>query len=205
MDFGDILDKWEDEQKKIAKAEKERQKKLSQKPAGSGKKLNAPTKQEKEAMAAIEKKAEKPQIKKITTNKKDFSKKVNPMEQWLRLYGVVDKDKEAEKIRQKEEMQDVSVLRAMACEAEIDLHGLTRDEAWSRLDSFIGECQRRKLQKVLIIHGKGNHSGDSPVLAGIVRSFIERDYRLGQSGHPDKNEGGRGATWVIIKRKSIHE
>ena len=32
-----------------------------------------------------------------------------------------------------------------------------------------------------------------------VRLFIEQDKRLGSSGHPDRNNGGTGATWVLLK------
>ena len=53
----------------------------------------------------------------------------------------------------------------------------------------------------MIIHGKGIHTtGTDPVLGEMVRRFIERDSRLGTSGHPKtKAEGGSGATWVLIK------
>lgn len=85
--------------------------------------------------------------------------------------------------------------------AKIDLHGLTREEAWSRLDGFIRECSRRNIKKVLIVHGKGNHCENQvSVLSSMVRTFIEVDDRLGASGHPDKKLGGTGATWVIIKK-----
>ena len=91
----------------------------------------------------------------------------------------------------------------MAPEASIDLHGLTKDEATVRLQVFVEECCRRKLKKILIIHGKGNHSSNEPVLAKLVHDFIERNYFLGESGHPDKEEGGRGATWVMLKNLSM--
>ena len=38
-----------------------------------------------------------------------------------------------------------------------------------------------------------------PVLGQEVRLFIEQDKRLGSSGHPDRNNGGTGATWVLLK------
>lgn len=117
---------------------------------------------------------------------------------WIRRYGVVDKDRVAEQEAARARTEDPAVLQHMAHEAALDLHGLTREEAWERLDRFITECCRRRLRKVLIIHGKGNHSGDAPVLSGMVRTFIERDPRLGSSGHPHKRDGGRGATWVLL-------
>jgi DNA-nicking Smr family endonuclease len=125
------------------------------------------------------------------------------MTEWLRRYGVVDKDAVAEKAMEQEKQKDRAWLLDMPYEAEIDLHGLTAEEATMRLDQFVGECYKRGIRKILIIHGKGNHSEDAPVLSGMVRSFIERDYRLGESGHPDKKDGGKGATWVILREKTV--
>ena len=122
-----------------------------QKKAGSGKKLNAPSllKQE-EASAQVHKK--QPQNK---------QPQINPMEMWLRRYGVQDKDKQEEERIKKEESEQHDLIYNMQPEASLDLHGLTRDEAWERLDMFITECKRRGLRKVLLIHGKGNHSQEA--------------------------------------------
>ena len=136
--------------------------------------------------------------------KEDVSKqKIDPMTLWLRRYGVVDKDAEEEKQKQRTSQLDRNYIKSMAPEASIDLHGLTKDEATVRLQAFVEECCRRKLKKILIIHGKGNHSSNEPVLAKLVHDFIERNYFLGESGHPDKEEGGRGATWVMLKNLSM--
>lgn len=182
MDFGDILDSWEKEQK------------------GSNNTKNKTTGQE------WRNKKTEPQ-KKSASNTKiqedeirlQNKQQINPMEMWLRRYGVVDKDKIEEKAKEAEQALSRSDLRKKAPDAVIDLHGLTRDEAWVKLEAFVTECVRRKLEKILIIHGKGNHSDDNPVLSGMVRTFIEKDHRLGESGHPEKKDGGKGATWVIIR------
>jgi len=88
----------------------------------------------------------------------------------------------------------------MPIEARIDLHGLTQDEARSRLVVFVGDCAKRGLRKILIVHGKGIHTtGSESVLGEVVRKFIEQDKRCGRSGHPDRRMGGRGATWVCLK------
>lgn len=126
---------------------------------------------------------------------------VNPMDFWLRRYGVVDKDKEIEKEEDMASNSSRDYIKNIPCEASLDLHGLTRDQAWKRLNTFVTECYYRGLCKVLLIHGKGNHSEDDPVLHQVVRSFIESDNRLGQFGFADKNLGGKGATWVIIREK----
>ena len=87
----------------------------------------------------------------------------------------------------------------MRCEAVIDLHGCTRDEAWSRLESFFADCRRRGLQKVLIIHGKGTHSDGGSVLLQVVKQFLEQNRHAGESGLSRKEDGGSGSTWVLLK------
>ena len=133
----------------------------------------------------------------------DKTKRVHPMDLWLRRYGVFDKDAELERNTEKRRFSNEVSAKKMPTEAELDLHGLTRDEAWLRIDTFIGECVRRKLKKVLIIHGKGNHSAEEPILKDTVRAFIEKDKRLGASGHPSGADGGQGATWVIIRESLL--
>ena len=185
MDFGDILAQWENQQKDAAKKQKE-----SGKNQVSHKKANAPTAEEKAMMNQ----------KKAFNFVEENQKKINPQELWLRRYGVVDKDSLAEQEEARNRFKSRENIVSLRPEARIDLHGLTKDAAWQRLDSFITECEAKKIKKVLIIHGKGNHShGSDPVLGEMVRKFIEIDKRLGSSGHPDSSMGGKGATWVILK------
>ena len=190
--FADILDAFE-------KMEKESKSKAKNKSSGQEwrYKKTEPTKVTLERKFSEENKLKQEETK--NQQKKEKIEKINPMTMWLRRYGVVDKDAEEEKIQAKMNQLDRNYLRNMAPEASIDLHGLTKEEATLRLDAFVNECCRRKLTKILIIHGKGNHSTTEPVLAKFVHDYIERSYRLGESGHPDKTEDGRGATWVIIK------
>ena len=178
MDFGDILEQWNDMQKNAAK----RNKKGAQ---VSHKKANAPTAEEK-AYADLCGKQNEPRI--------------NPQELWMRRYGVVDKDALEEKTRVRNQFKSRKELERMKCDAKLDLHGLTQDEAYLRLESFVTDCERQKFKKILIVHGKGIHTrGADPVLAFLVKKFIEQDKRLGTSGHPDLSGGGTGATWVILK------
>lgn len=185
MDFGDILGEWDKQQK-----DSSRPKKTSQ---VSHKKANAPTAEEKAAM--------KQGYTAEQVMNEESKVKINPMEMWLRRYGTVDKDAEADEYTENNKMHDRAYLKEMRPDARIDLHGLTRDDAWAKLDSFVGDCVKRDFVKIMIVHGKGLHTtGSDPVLGPMVRSFIEQDKRLGTSGHPDKNYGGAGATWVIIKK-----
>lgn len=174
MDFGDILDEWDKAQKEEKKRERSHPKspKLKQEDLSSYDRIM----------------------------RSDNEKKANPMTVWLNRYGTIDKDKIADSAEEESRLHDREYIRTMRPEATIDLHGLTRDEAWNRLNSFVGDCVNRGLRKILIVHGKGLHSHSSdPVLGPMVRLFIEKDSRLGTSGHQDRNHGGSGATWVLIK------
>lgn len=183
MDFEDILNQWDNQQKKSP---------AKKMPQVSHKKANAPTKEEKEAA--------RQGYTYEQIMERDSKRRMNPMEVWLNRHGTVDKDKLNEQNVQKQKFESVEYLRSMAPQATLDLHQLTKDEAWNRLNSFVTECHAKKLKKILIIHGKGIHShGSDSVLGPMVKMFVEQDKRLGMSGHPDKNHGGGGATWVIIK------
>lgn len=88
-------------------------------------------------------------------------------------------------------------------DASIDLHGLTRDEAWTALEAFFENSRRNGFEKVLIIHGKGNHRNEIPgnegALRDLSRQFIESCSFAGESGHSSARQGGTGTTWVILK------
>lgn len=130
------------------------------------------------------------------------TQKANPMDVWLRRYGIYDKDAAFEE--QEKPTLPRGGYKNLPIDAKIDLHGLTKEEAWEKLKKFVDDSVSRGKRKLLIVHGKGNHSHDGEnlcPLAETVRLFIETDARLGASGHPENNQGGKGATWVMIKQK----
>jgi DNA-nicking Smr family endonuclease len=122
------------------------------------------------------------------------------LDQWDRKTGkpAVNKDAEiAEAAMQPGKHR--RRLRAKKPDAELDLHGLTRDEAWIALDGFFRAGQQQELEKLLIIHGKGNHSEGEAVLKRTVQEFIERCPFAGENGFGSAASGGSGATWVLLK------
>jgi len=125
---------------------------------------------------------------------------LNPMDYWLRRYGVYDKDADnSENTSLPDNPAEKRRLRTMRPQAEIDLHGMTLEEAYGALVSFFEDSIRRDYQKILIIHGKGNHSQNGPVLARFVQKFLETNTHAGETGHPKGRDGGTGSTWVILK------
>ena len=179
MDFGAILDQWDRLQKEVKGRGRGGNSVL-------GKKANAPEENEAPSNCSGE--------------ENGFSKRIDPQEAWFRRYGVVDKDKIAAEEAERSRERSQRYVKDMPVEARIDLHGLTREEARGRLSVFVGDCAKRGLRKILIVHGKGIHTtGSDPVLGEEVRKFIEQDRRCGRSGHPDRRMGGSGATWVCLK------
>ena len=86
---------------------------------------------------------------------------------------------------------------------ELDLHGLTRDEALACLDRFIAGAYNRSQKVVLVITGKGNNSPEEPVLQGAVAGWL-RDRGKGMVAEftpAPRQMGGSGAFVVFLKDK----
>ena len=128
----------------------------------------------------------------------DSEKKANLIDSWLKTNGIYDKDSE-DTDRQVEVHDKRRRLKNKKPEAELDIHGQTRDEAWLSLETFFAESRKNGLEKIQIIHGKGNHSIGEPVLKRTVMEFIEHCPYAGESGRGKASTGGEGATWVLLK------
>jgi DNA-nicking Smr family endonuclease len=85
----------------------------------------------------------------------------------------------------------------------VDLHGSNRDEARSLLAEFLGDCLKRGLRCVRVVHGKGLRSPKrEPVLKGKVRQWLaQRDEVLAFCQAPT-NQGGSGALLVLLKARA---
>jgi DNA-nicking Smr family endonuclease len=129
----------------------------------------------------------------------EVKKAAHPLAEWLGDHEVYDKDAENPDPNEPSAGEQRRQLLAKRPDASIDLHGLTRDEAWTTLEQFFETGQRQGYRKLEIIHGKGNHSQGEAVLKRTVRDFIERCSFAGESGHSSAANGGSGATWVLLK------
>ena len=85
-------------------------------------------------------------------------------------------------------------------EAELDLHGLTRDQAQTQLNTFINETRARGLRCVRIIHGKGyGSSNKGPVIKPLVNQWLQRRAEILAFCSARPSDGGTGAVYVLIK------
>ena len=117
---------------------------------------------------------------------------------------VYDKDAENENITVNAQ-EKRRRLKNKKPDAEIDIHGLNRDEAWQTLETFFREAKSAGHEKILVIHGKGNHSTGEAVLKRMVLEFIEHCPFAGESGRGKAAAGGEGATWVLLKEPAAGE
>jgi DNA-nicking Smr family endonuclease len=120
------------------------------------------------------------------------------LDKWISTNWIYNKDVE-EKGKQSDAQEKRRRLRHKKPDAELDIHGQTRDEALQTLEVFFNDAKEKGLEKVLIIHGKGNHSAGESVLKRAVMDFIEHCPFAGESGRGKAAAGGEGATWVLLK------
>jgi DNA-nicking Smr family endonuclease len=86
-----------------------------------------------------------------------------------------------------------------AIQAELDLHGLRRDEARERLNRFVHDAKRGGLRCVRVIHGKGNGSpGREPVLKSKVKSWLVQKQEVIAFTQARASDGGNGALLVLF-------
>ncbi|HIJ87573.1 MAG TPA: DNA mismatch repair protein MutS [Desulfuromonadales bacterium] len=85
---------------------------------------------------------------------------------------------------------------------QLDLHGLTREEALAALPGFLLSAQKKSQKAVLVITGKGNHSPEEPVLQQAVASWLRDAGRATvlEFAPAPREMGGSGAYVVFLRR-----
>lgn len=88
-------------------------------------------------------------------------------------------------------------------EGRVDLHGLTQDEAYSLLFSFLHRAHAGGIRYVLVITGKGSSSGGDGVLRRAVPAWLSTPaFRplVSSHDHAARNHGGSGALYIRLRR-----
>ena len=84
-------------------------------------------------------------------------------------------------------------------QAQLDLHGLRRDEARERLSRFVHDARRSGLRCVRVIHGKGHGSpGREPVLKAKVQAWLVQKKEVIAFAQARASDGGNGALMVLL-------
>lgn len=90
-----------------------------------------------------------------------------------------------------------------AIQAQIDLHGLRREQAREQLARFIREAQQQGLRCVRVVHGKGLGSpGKTPVLKGRVQGWLAQKKEVLAFVQARPAEGGAGALVVLLQPRN---
>ncbi|MGD8771899.1 MAG: Smr/MutS family protein [Gammaproteobacteria bacterium] len=82
---------------------------------------------------------------------------------------------------------------------EIDLHGLSAEQARAALAEFLVEATARRLRCVRIIHGKGLRSGPSgPVIKRRIGRWLRRRNEVLAYCSARPVDGGTGAIYLLL-------
>lgn len=82
----------------------------------------------------------------------------------------------------------------------LDLHGLTRDEARQELSAFLDACVQRKFRCVRIIHGKGLGSKNrEPVLKTRIGNWLMQRPDVLAFCQARPEDGGGGALLILLR------
>ena len=83
---------------------------------------------------------------------------------------------------------------------ELDLHGLSNDDARKLLVTFLHQATQRGLRCVNVIHGKGWRSeGRDGILKVNTRHWLTQHTQVLAFCEAPHNAGGGGAVWVLLK------
>ena len=95
----------------------------------------------------------------------------------------------------------------------IDLHGYTLEEANRTIEKFINKCFAEKVNKLIVVTGKGIHSNneknpyvskDLSILKYSVPEFISNNKKLNEMIYDIQDakleDGGSGAFYIYLKK-----
>ena len=84
-------------------------------------------------------------------------------------------------------------------QGQVDLHGLTREDAREALAQFLVDAGKRGWRCVRVVHGKGLGSpGRQPVLKGKVRGWLAQRQEVLAFAQARGADGGAGALIVLL-------
>jgi DNA-nicking Smr family endonuclease len=87
-----------------------------------------------------------------------------------------------------------------AIQAQLDLHGLRREEAREALAAFLREAAQRGWRCLRVVHGKGHGSpGKQPVLKAKVQRWLGQHAEVLAFAQASAPQGGAGALVVLLR------
>jgi len=88
-------------------------------------------------------------------------------------------------------------------EASLDLHGMSREEARSRVRFFLEDALYHGRKTVLIITGRGKSSGTEPILRAEMERYLSLEGKawVSEWSRAPRQYGGDGALVVFLKSR----
>ena len=116
-----------------------------------------------------------------------------------------------EKLPDKDDIQNKTNIKKIR---SLDLHGKTLDEANSIIENFIKKSYEDKVQKLIIVTGKGLHSDnendpyvskDLGILKYSIPEFVRNNGDLmkiiSNISEASVKDGGTGAFYIFLKKR----
>ena len=85
-------------------------------------------------------------------------------------------------------------------EAKLDLHGFKTEAARAALTQFIIAQAQNNKRCILIVHGKGGHQGDAPIIKNLVNRWLPQFDEILAFHSALPKDGGHGAVYVLLRR-----
>ena len=116
-----------------------------------------------------------------------------------------------QKLPDKDNIQNKTIIKRTRL---LDLHGKTLDEANSIIENFIKKSYEDKVQKLIIVTGKGLHSDnendpyvskDLGILKYSIPEFVRNNEDLmkmiSKISEASVKDGGTGAFYIFLKKR----
>ena len=116
-----------------------------------------------------------------------------------------------QKLPDKDNIQNKTIIKRTR---SLDLHGKTLDEANSIIENFIKKSYENKVQKLIIVTGKGLHSDnkndpyvskDLGILKYSIPEFVRNNEDLmkiiSNISEASVKDGGTGAFYIFLKKR----
>ena len=116
-----------------------------------------------------------------------------------------------QKLPDKDNIQNKTIIKRTRL---LDLHGKTLDEANSIIENFIKKSYEEKVQKLIIVTGKGLHSDnekdpyvskDLGILKHSIPEFVRNNEDLmkiiSNISEASVKDGGTGAFYIFLKKR----
>lgn len=112
----------------------------------------------------------------------------------LRLIELDERGQEKKPSAPKKLQSSVSIDRSNTFKSEIDLRGMTGEEAWLAVDKYLDDAVMYNMKSVHLIHGKGTGA-----LKNALWKFLRGDKRIASFRIGKYGEGDGGVTVVELK------